>query len=202
MDCSLPGSSVHGDSPGKNTAVGCHALLQGIFLTQGLNSGLLHCRQIFCHLSYREGLPWWLRCGIIPPPPPKVYYPLFSWVHFLFEHLHKSPNTLLHLDWLSSFPSHKILVSNLKDGSIKPSMPNPSQQEPLFPLASINCCLHFILKILVVSSLLPQLYFKLLKSKDDFSVRLYYYPQNIHCLLSGRIILVCPSWEVLLHDWL
>ena len=31
----LPGSSVHGDSPGKNTGVGCHALLQGIFLTQG-----------------------------------------------------------------------------------------------------------------------------------------------------------------------
>ena len=27
MDCSLPGSSVHGDSPGKNTGVGCHALL-------------------------------------------------------------------------------------------------------------------------------------------------------------------------------
>ena len=37
MDCSLPGSSVHGDSPGKNTGVGCHALLQGIFPTQGLN---------------------------------------------------------------------------------------------------------------------------------------------------------------------
>ena len=31
MDCSLPGSSVHGDSPGKNTGVGCHALLWGIF---------------------------------------------------------------------------------------------------------------------------------------------------------------------------
>ena len=30
----------------KNTGVGCHALLQGIFLTQGLNLGLLHCRQI------------------------------------------------------------------------------------------------------------------------------------------------------------
>ena len=28
MDCSPPGSSVHGDSPGKNTGVGCHALLQ------------------------------------------------------------------------------------------------------------------------------------------------------------------------------
>ena len=35
MDCSPPGSSVHRDSPGKNTAVGCHALLQGIFPTQG-----------------------------------------------------------------------------------------------------------------------------------------------------------------------
>ena len=31
MDGSPPGSSVHGDSPGKNTGVGCHALLQGIF---------------------------------------------------------------------------------------------------------------------------------------------------------------------------
>ena len=31
MDCSPPGSSVHGDSPGKNTGVGWHALLQGIF---------------------------------------------------------------------------------------------------------------------------------------------------------------------------
>jgi len=37
MDCSLPGSSVHGDSPGKNTGVGCHALFQGIFPTQGSN---------------------------------------------------------------------------------------------------------------------------------------------------------------------
>ena len=35
MDCSPPGSSVHGDSPGENTGMGCHALLQGIFWTQG-----------------------------------------------------------------------------------------------------------------------------------------------------------------------
>ena len=33
---SLPGSSVHGDSPGKNTGVVCHALLHGIFPTQGI----------------------------------------------------------------------------------------------------------------------------------------------------------------------
>ena len=46
MDCSPPGSSVHGDSPGKNTGVGCHALRQVIFPTQESNPGLLHCRQI------------------------------------------------------------------------------------------------------------------------------------------------------------
>ena len=46
MDCSLPGSSVHGDSLGKNARVGCHALLQGIFPTQGSNPDLSHCRQI------------------------------------------------------------------------------------------------------------------------------------------------------------
>ena len=34
------------DSPGKNTGAGCLFPLQGIFLTQGSNSGLLHCRQI------------------------------------------------------------------------------------------------------------------------------------------------------------
>ena len=33
------------DSPDKNTGVGCHVLLQGIFLTQGSNPGLLHCRK-------------------------------------------------------------------------------------------------------------------------------------------------------------
>ena len=40
MDCSLQGSSVHGYSPGKNTGMGCHALLQGIFPTQRWNPGL------------------------------------------------------------------------------------------------------------------------------------------------------------------
>ena len=43
MDCSPPGSYVHGDSPGKNTGVACHALLQGIFPTQGSKPGLSHC---------------------------------------------------------------------------------------------------------------------------------------------------------------
>ena len=45
--CQAPLST---DSPGKNTGMGCHALLQGIFLAQGLNPlllRLLHCRQTF-----------------------------------------------------------------------------------------------------------------------------------------------------------
>jgi len=54
VDYSLPGFSVHGDSPGKNTGVGCHALLQGIFQAQGSNPGLLYCRQILYHISHQE----------------------------------------------------------------------------------------------------------------------------------------------------
>ena len=53
------------NSPGKNTGVGCHFLLQGIFLIQGSNPGLLHCRQTLYHLSHpgntwsnRQIWPW------------------------------------------------------------------------------------------------------------------------------------------------
>ena len=53
MDDSLPGSSAHEDSPGKNTGVGCHVLLQGILPTQGLNPGRPHCRQILYCLSHQ-----------------------------------------------------------------------------------------------------------------------------------------------------
>ena len=45
--CNLPGSSVHGDSPRKNTGVSSHAHLQGIVPTQGKNPSLLpllHCQ--------------------------------------------------------------------------------------------------------------------------------------------------------------
>ena len=58
MDCSLQAplsSSV--DSPDNNTGVDSQALLQGIFPTQGLNSGLPHCRQILYHLSH-QGSPY------------------------------------------------------------------------------------------------------------------------------------------------
>ena len=52
MDCSPPGSSF----PGKNTGVGCHFLLQGIFMTQGLNPHLL------CLLHWQA--------SSLPPAPP------------------------------------------------------------------------------------------------------------------------------------
>ena len=48
MDCSPSGSSVHG----KNSEVGCHSLLQGIFLTQGSNLGLPHWQEDFLLLSH------------------------------------------------------------------------------------------------------------------------------------------------------
>ena len=56
MNHNPPDSSVHGDSPGKNTGVGCHALLQGIFTNQGSNP----------HLSCP--LHWQLNC--LPQAPP------------------------------------------------------------------------------------------------------------------------------------
>ena len=47
-------------SPGKNTGMGCHFLLQGIFPTQGSNPDLLHCRQILYRLSHQRSPPgWW-----------------------------------------------------------------------------------------------------------------------------------------------
>ena len=46
------------DSLGKNTGVGRHSLLLGIFLTQGSNPGLLHCSQTLCSLSYRKKGPY------------------------------------------------------------------------------------------------------------------------------------------------
>ena len=82
MDCSPPGSSVHGDSPGKNTGVGCHALLQGIFLTQGLNPHLLHCRQILYHWATKEAPLIYSSLYMLIPSswfiPPQHFFPFGS----------------------------------------------------------------------------------------------------------------------------
>ena len=61
--CSVMSGSLrpHGlnspwNSSGQNTGVGSFSLLQDIFPTQGLNSGLLHCRQILYQLSHKGSL--------------------------------------------------------------------------------------------------------------------------------------------------
>ena len=51
---SMDGILCPWNSPGKNTGVGCHSLLQGVFLTQGSNSGFPHCRQILYCLSHQR----------------------------------------------------------------------------------------------------------------------------------------------------
>ena len=56
VDCHLSGSTVW-DSPGKNTGGSSHSLLQGIFPTQGLSLGFLHCSQILYPLSH-QGSPY------------------------------------------------------------------------------------------------------------------------------------------------
>ena len=62
------------DSPGKNTGMGCHFLLQGIFSTQGWNLDLLHCRQTLYCLSHQEkrtarGMLWNMPSFTVESPP-------------------------------------------------------------------------------------------------------------------------------------
>ena len=60
------------DSPGKNTRRSIHSLLQGIFPTQGLNLGLLHCRWILYCLSYQESSSMLSKINII------TYFPWYK----------------------------------------------------------------------------------------------------------------------------
>ena len=82
-DGNPPGSSVHGIFQAKNTGVGCHALLKGTCLSQGLNPRLLqllHCRRILYRwaimedLSYKHTLSWLLHWRIVA----SVRWTLFS----------------------------------------------------------------------------------------------------------------------------
>ena len=121
MDCSWSGSSVHGDSLGRTAGVDCHALLQGIFPTQGSNTGLLHCREILYHLGHR-GSP-------LPSLSPFVHfnlwvqYPrafcLLSLRHVLCSSYRPQSRCALHRPASSAFPgtawnpSHFRAISSL-----------------------------------------------------------------------------------------
>ena len=59
MDRSPPGSSVHGDSPGMNTGVGCHALFQGLFLSQDQTQVSRIAGRFFTVLATGETQEYW-----------------------------------------------------------------------------------------------------------------------------------------------
>ena len=76
MDCNLPGTSVHGACPGKNTGVGRHALLQGVFPTQQSNPGLPNYEQILHQLSHQ---------GTPPPPQKNEWIVDFGYFHICIQ---------------------------------------------------------------------------------------------------------------------
>ena len=127
MNCNLPGSSVHWDSPGKNTGEGSHSLLQGIFLIHGSNLGLLHCRQIPYHLGHQGS------------PSNAWDYPCFETVKRLgFEELKFTVSQTETKDYRGSAnPSHVSETSShlLSLGALPPCSPE-RQEEPqaLVPL--------------------------------------------------------------------
>ena len=153
MDCSPPGSSVHEDSPGKNTGAGCHTLLQGIFPSQGSNPGLLHCRQILYLLNY-QGSPYIYTCPLffgfpshlghhraLTRVPCAIQKVLISSVHLLSRVLiFATPWTAAcqaSLSITNSRSSPKLMCIKLVMlshplSSPSPPAPNPSQHQSLF----------------------------------------------------------------------
>ena len=99
MDCSPPGSSVHGILQARNTGVGSRALLQGIFPTRGLNcnSSLLHWK--VCSLS------------LAPTPKPNSGWRLCCFQCFvcMFSHEHFCMKLLVHTISLGHWLEDKLL---------------------------------------------------------------------------------------------
>ena len=114
IDCSPPGSSVHGDSPGKNTRVDCHGLLQGFFPAQVSNPGLPHCQQILYHLSHRETL--------------ILFNSQFPAVFF-------SSERYFHSSFMQFFSAHTLVNIQLRlKGVLKHTFGAPSVHSFLLPL--------------------------------------------------------------------
>ena len=83
-DCLWPhGLYSPWNSPGQNTGVGSLSLLQGIFPTQGSNSGLLHCRHILYQLSHRES--------------PKI----LEWEAYSFSNESSQPRNQTRVSWIA-----------------------------------------------------------------------------------------------------
>ena len=118
-----------GDSPGKDAGVGCHFLLQGIFQTQGLNLGLLHCRQTLYPLSH-QGSPKYSD----PKESPKYW--VGQKVHSGFSiRCYRKTQTKLFLGIYRGFPGDsdsKESVCNAGDpGSVPGSQRSPGEGNTL-----------------------------------------------------------------------
>ena len=107
VDYNQPGSSVYAHSPDKNTGVGCHALLRGIFPTQGSNPRLL------CLLHWQVGsLPLAL------PAKPSLLYNEPNQRHVFIHHLPLRP------------PSHPAHSTSLGHHRTQSSAPCAIEQVP------------------------------------------------------------------------
>ena len=91
------------NSPGKNTGVDCQFLLQKIFLTQGLNLGFLHCRQIFTIWATREDIYilWHFKSKFMKKLHSYSHWFIFMSFHqdhlWFYNILSESDNLLMHL---------------------------------------------------------------------------------------------------------
>ena len=120
------------NSQGQNTGVGC--LLQGIFLTQGLNLGLPHCREILYHPSYQEAVYVCVCMRIYVC----IYFAKLRWVFWLKQRFY--PSNLLSLctwrnlgskgmsNWIKS-----TLLKRLHRKDSNPGLPNFQVFTILFP---------------------------------------------------------------------
>ena len=103
------------DSPGENIGVGCHALLQGIFPTQGSNPGLPHCRQ-------PNGLSYSMSLGLKDVPSTYRYrgghslnpHPHYSLPHSPFDSSEDRPSPLPSWEDLTQAPSPVTLPKTWK----------------------------------------------------------------------------------------
>ena len=121
MDCSPPGSSVHGIFPGKNIGVGCHFFLQGIFWTQGSNLHLLRWQSDSSPLTHQES------------PNPTTHFWLKQERTKGIEKIHSYNDTIISLSFLSPFLSYSLYpqMNMRKDVILLASFHFPSLNIPL-----------------------------------------------------------------------
>ena len=98
------------NSPGNKTGMGSHSLLQGIFLTQGSNLSLLHCRQILYCLSY-QGSPTFLL-------PSSLFGFLLFW---LWRNTHTYTHTYIHTHTHKVGPASSCIL--VQRDKVLPSQP-------------------------------------------------------------------------------